>query len=360
MDSSVAKDTLARSSVPVNYGQSQAAEFSEPKSGPPNRILGIPDYQHRPVHPASSDRIYNYDAKYPPDPAGEEASENARVWAIYLDEADVYDDDMICGFRDTTDALLVFAALFSAVVTTFLVETSSALLPDHAQITTYLLTEQIQLLRANGNSSIIAGVPSSPYVAGSPTHSRFDIVVNILLFASLSLSLSTALFSVLIKQWLQAYTAKLSGTAKERALIRNFRFTGLENWKLPEIIAILPLILHTSLWIFAAGLVVFAWTRNHAVSAVGDRHFHGDSIFIYRFTGSAPTVPGLPLPSSIAGRPTTICPVAPGSLLHLCSSSRSGHCPTGQRVRPYRKNSLRQEYCRVQKFPPLPLIHVEL
>ncbi|KAJ7586288.1 hypothetical protein C8J56DRAFT_760997, partial [Mycena floridula] len=198
----------------------------------------------------------DYEEKYAPDPKGDQVKPNARVWKVYLDESESYDEDMLRSFRDTIDALLVFAALFSGVVTTLLVQTSQAFQPDYACITTLLLIEQIQLLRAAGNTSAINAVPSSldgQQAAGTKT----DIWINGLFIASLSLSLATALLSVLIKQWLQAYSAVTQGSAMERALIRQFRITGLENWKVPEIIGVLPLILHASLAAFFIGLALF-------------------------------------------------------------------------------------------------------
>ncbi|KAH8822412.1 hypothetical protein DL96DRAFT_1714731 [Flagelloscypha sp. PMI_526] len=99
-----------------------------------SKLFGIPGYP--PLH--TGGRSFDYDAKYPEDPPGEEASENARIWMIYNDEAGIYDDDMIRGFRDTLDSLLVFAALFSAVVTTLLVQTVTSLEPDYAEMTTFL------------------------------------------------------------------------------------------------------------------------------------------------------------------------------------------------------------------------------
>ena len=42
---------------------------------------------------------------------GKEASENACVWKVYLDEAKAFDDEMLKGFRDTLDALLVFVSI---------------------------------------------------------------------------------------------------------------------------------------------------------------------------------------------------------------------------------------------------------
>ncbi|KAJ7587444.1 hypothetical protein C8J56DRAFT_720337, partial [Mycena floridula] len=196
----------------------------------------------------------DYEEKYPPDPMGHEIKPNARVWKVYLDESESYDDDMLRSFRDTIDALLVFAALFSGVVTTLLIQTSQSLQPNYPQITTLLLREQIQILRAAGNISAINAIPSSLDVM---QQQQSDIWINGLFIASLSLSLATALLSVLVKQWLQAYSSLTQGSAMARALIRQFRFTGLDQWKVPEIIGILPLILHASLAAFFIGLALF-------------------------------------------------------------------------------------------------------
>ncbi|KAJ7586330.1 hypothetical protein C8J56DRAFT_719033, partial [Mycena floridula] len=192
----------------------------------------------------------DYEEKYAPDPMGDQFKPNARVWEVYLDESESYDEDMLRSFRDTIDALLVFAALFSGVVTTLLVQTSQAFQPDYAQITTLLLIEQIQLLRAAGNTSAINAVPSSLDRQQAAAGTNTDIWITALFIASLSLSLATALLSVLIKQCLQAYSAVTQGSAMQRALIRQFRITGLKNWKVPEIIGVLPLILHASLVAF--------------------------------------------------------------------------------------------------------------
>ncbi|KAJ7586327.1 ankyrin repeat-containing domain protein [Mycena floridula] len=220
---------------------------------PEKRILGISQFQ--PSY--SGNRTYDYEEKYAPDPMGDQVKPNARVWKVYLDESESYDEDMLRSFRDTIDALLVFAALFSGVVTTLLVQTSQAFQPDYAHITTLLLMEQIQLLRAAGNISAINVVPSSLDGQQAAAGSNTDIWINALFIASLSLSLATALLSVLIKQWLQAYSAVTQGSAMQQALIRQFRITGLENWMVPEIIGVLPLILHASLAAFFAGLALF-------------------------------------------------------------------------------------------------------
>ncbi|KAG6864193.1 hypothetical protein C0993_009264, partial [Termitomyces sp. T159_Od127] len=148
-------------------------------------------------------RNYDYEAKYHPDKKGDEAKENARVWNVYLDEAESYDMDMIQGFRNNIDGLLVFAALFSAVVTTFVAQTSQSLQPDNVQIIAALLYENIQVLRAAGNRTTIDAIPMATLAPGSRTYSLTDLWVNGLFFTSLALSLSTALLTVLAKQWIQ-------------------------------------------------------------------------------------------------------------------------------------------------------------
>jgi len=50
--------------------------------------------------------------------------------------------------------------------------------------------------------------------------------------------------------------AVTSGDARSRALVRQARYVGLHDWQVPELIGILPIILHLSLALFFAGLVI--------------------------------------------------------------------------------------------------------
>lgn len=51
---------------------------------------------------------FDFEDKYPEDPIDEEMSSNARVWRAYLDECEVFDNDMVTEARDGLDLLLVF------------------------------------------------------------------------------------------------------------------------------------------------------------------------------------------------------------------------------------------------------------
>ncbi|KAG5715669.1 putative ankyrin repeat protein, partial [Termitomyces sp. T112] len=220
-------------------------------------------------NPPPGSRIYDYKQKYSADKQGAEFSENARVWNVYLDEAENYDADVIAGYRNIMDGLLVFASLFSAVVTTFVAQTSQALQPDNMQILVSILLETNQLLRAAGNGTSIDAVPPAVLTPGSLTYtSTVDQWVNGLFFTSLALSLSTALLTVLAKQWIQAYTSTVSGGARTRALIRHFRFQGLVKWRLGDIIEGLPVILHSSVAIFLVGLALYVSQFSSPICAV--------------------------------------------------------------------------------------------
>lgn len=53
---------------------------------------------------------------YPQDAYGEETTPYARVWRACLDEAATFDAEMIDGWKDTTDVLLVFVGYHSPPV----------------------------------------------------------------------------------------------------------------------------------------------------------------------------------------------------------------------------------------------------
>lgn len=90
--------------------------------------------------------------------------------------------------------------------------------------------------------------------------------VNGLWFAALSCSLSTALISMLAKQWLQAYTPNVSGSPRQRARHRQSRYMELVAWHVLALINALPLLLHVALLLFFAGIVVLMWSVDIAIT----------------------------------------------------------------------------------------------
>ncbi|KAK0442863.1 hypothetical protein EV421DRAFT_2056409, partial [Armillaria borealis] len=201
---------------------------------------------------------YDYEQKYPEDAPYEEAAPVARVWRTYEDESRKHDANMVEESRDNVDVLLVFAGLFSAVVTTFVVQTSQSLQPDYAAMSASLLYESVLVQRAIANGSPVNTIPPSPLnptIAFVPATT--DIWVNGLWFTSLFLSLTTALVAVLVKQWLHHYVALPSGTPRDRSFTRQFRYAGFQKWHVQVVIGLLPVLMHLALAIFLVGLVIF-------------------------------------------------------------------------------------------------------
>ncbi|KAL0580863.1 hypothetical protein V5O48_001155 [Marasmius crinis-equi] len=198
---------------------------------------------------------------------GPRFDEAAPIWNAYLKEAERFDNEMIGGFQDTIDSVLVFAALSAGVIATFVAQTSQALEPDQAQITNQLLVEQIiPLLRAGGDAAAIERIPSPSVDWETSTHSVTDVAVNALGYLSLALSVGTAVVSVLVKQWLQLYVAATSGNTQDRALTRQLRYSGLYKWRLPEVVGVLPLLLHLALGIFATSILVFVYDLHPSIA----------------------------------------------------------------------------------------------
>ncbi|KAL1731876.1 hypothetical protein EV714DRAFT_171163, partial [Schizophyllum commune] len=170
----------------------------------------------------------DYEKKYAPDAYD---SQNARVWSVYNDEAQIADGERVQTLNGTLDVLLVFAGLFSAVVTTFVAQSSQALNPDYAQITASLVYELVRLQRAAASGDT-GNVPTSLPSLEDRTYKTSDLWVNGLWLASLIFSLLTALIAVLAKQWIQ-------------------------RWRVPSIIGFLPALLTIALLLFFAGLAVY-------------------------------------------------------------------------------------------------------
>ncbi|SJL11089.1 uncharacterized protein ARMOST_14492 [Armillaria ostoyae] len=231
---------------------SQSPTFEKNAKG--NRGFGA----RRAREQRSERAAFDYEDKYPEDPIYEETAPTARVWRTYLDESQKLDADRVGDWRETVDVLLVFAGLFSAVVSAFAVQFSQNLQPDYNQISAYLLFELVSIQQAISNGTS-ADLPLSSAVNPTANFTPATSIawVNGLWFTSLSLSLSAALISVLVKQWLHHYMILPSGTPRERSHIRQYRYMGLHKWQVPLIIGLLPMLMHLALAFFFVGLVVF-------------------------------------------------------------------------------------------------------
>jgi len=101
---------------------------------------------------------------------------------------------------------------------------------------------------------------SSPVAAFSMvedfTPSTHDVCVNVLYFISLALALFVSSVCILGKQWIREYQKDLSVSTQDAVRARQARFDSLEAWKVPQIMAALPVIFLVALLLFFTGLLM--------------------------------------------------------------------------------------------------------
>ncbi|PVG03069.1 hypothetical protein CPB86DRAFT_811182 [Serendipita vermifera] len=182
------------------------------------------------------------------------------AWEIYNYKASEVDREMIKDWNDSLNTLLIFTALYSAVLTAFIIESMKLLQENPAETTRDIL---VIVSRQLANSSF---PPFEPTAYQTP---QYAIVVNGLFFISLSCALIAALLAVLALQWVASYDMGLSTSSPEkRALQRHIRFRGIEKWKMSELIASLPLLIFVALFLFFIGIADWLWHVNRAISGI--------------------------------------------------------------------------------------------
>ncbi|KAI0338489.1 hypothetical protein BDW22DRAFT_1337812, partial [Trametopsis cervina] len=189
--------------------------------------------------------------------------EPIKGWAGLQSGVEEFDKQEIEGHKDDIDTLLVFVSqcmltgLFSAVLAAFVLIAYTLLQPDAAGASLSVVTQ----MSTQGASYHVEGdfinstTPATPPPPFQPTHNA--IVVNDLWTASLIISLATASFAILVKQWLRQYIKYTTSFPQGRMRVRHFRREGLERWYVLEIAGFLPFLLQISLALFFVGLCYF-------------------------------------------------------------------------------------------------------
>ncbi|KDR65872.1 hypothetical protein GALMADRAFT_81406, partial [Galerina marginata CBS 339.88] len=125
---------------------------------------------------------------------------SGECWKTVLDPH-LKNDKVQCeAWKDEVGNLLIFAGLFSAVVTSFTVESYKNLQADPNDTIIFLLNRLVES-SANGNATL-----STPTTQTQPfTVSSSSIRVNIFWFLSLVLSLTTVLVGIVSLQWIREH-----------------------------------------------------------------------------------------------------------------------------------------------------------
>jgi len=142
------------------------------------------------------------------------------------------------------------AALFAGFMSAFLIELLGRLEQDPMDIIQDILIYQTQMMR---NSTL------GPYVAPDFSPPEHIVIVNALFYASLGVMILAAFIAMLIKSWVREFDRGLRAMSlpEQRAKTREFRYLGMERWKLPEMVSILPLLIQISILLFSIGLILF-------------------------------------------------------------------------------------------------------
>ncbi|KAF5323808.1 hypothetical protein D9619_012961 [Psilocybe cf. subviscida] len=204
------------------------------------------------IKTANEPKIPRLSDVYSSKPQKPEGDPNTQVFKLLLQK-----DTIQCkAWEDEVQNILLFAALFSAVITAFIIESYQRLRPDSNDTIINLLAhiaERMDGTPLNGTSSVSSILSGSKF---SP--SQLDIRINILWFISLILSLTAALIGIITLQWLREHRRyDTAETSKDTVGILNLRRHSLKQWYVPQIFAALPLIVQGSLIFFFAGIVEF-------------------------------------------------------------------------------------------------------
>ncbi|KAJ7721817.1 hypothetical protein B0H14DRAFT_2481124, partial [Mycena olivaceomarginata] len=123
-------------------------------------------------------------------------------WTAYKKLADEFDAELLLKYGQDLDTSLIFAGLFSAVSSAFIIQIQPELVPDSNAQTQALLAVLIQNITGLPSAQVPAGVSMSP-----GTVSTTVVVAQSLLYFSLFATLLAALLAVLAKQWLLHYNS---------------------------------------------------------------------------------------------------------------------------------------------------------
>ncbi|KAJ7919224.1 hypothetical protein B0H13DRAFT_2186969, partial [Mycena leptocephala] len=103
-------------------------------------------------------------------PSADSAAEAsaAKIWAVYIAEAEKYDKALVESWRSNMAGMLIFAGLFSTSLTAFLIESYKTLNPDTGDSTIRLLTQISLQLSASANGSTFSVPPPPTFTPSTP------------------------------------------------------------------------------------------------------------------------------------------------------------------------------------------------
>ncbi|KAI9434487.1 hypothetical protein H4582DRAFT_2176304 [Lactarius indigo] len=179
------------------------------------------------------------------------------IFSMYMEVATEEDKKMAAeNWKADADGILIFTGLFSAAVASFISVSIQDIRPNPQDTSNFYLANIYQTIADPSGFNISSSLPASPPPFSPP---NYAIWVNSLWFMSLVISLTCALLVTLLQQWARRYlkVTQTRYSPHKRARIRAFFAEGVDKFLLPWVVETLPALLHISLFLFFAGLVVF-------------------------------------------------------------------------------------------------------
>ncbi|KAI0666941.1 hypothetical protein C8Q78DRAFT_405404 [Trametes maxima] len=200
--------------------------------------------------------------------------EKNKAWTSVAAQVERHSETTVERWNKEIDTYLVFAGLFSAILTAFNVQSYQSLQPtppDHALATVAALQRISAQLSSFATSSTFVNstTPAFQNHDAPPTPvPQSAIWLNGLWFTSLILSLASSSLCIMVKQWLNEFSSPVQGTIRETARLRQYRLENLERWHVGFIVMTIPVLLQIALALFLAGLLVLLYPLHRGVASV--------------------------------------------------------------------------------------------
>ncbi|KAI0252039.1 hypothetical protein BJV78DRAFT_1282032 [Lactifluus subvellereus] len=188
------------------------------------------------------------------------------LFSMYNRRAKMKDEKMTERWKGDAEGILLFTGLFSAAVAQFLVGSLQNLQSNPQDASSFDLAHIYQLTPGSNASSI--PLPPDPAQFQTP---KFAVWTNTLWSLSLVMSLTCALLATLLQQWARRYLRITQKTddPQRRARIRELMLQGSKK-RLPLrlMLELLTALLHTAVFLFLAGFVIYLFHFNCVVGAI--------------------------------------------------------------------------------------------
>ncbi|TFK65967.1 hypothetical protein BDN72DRAFT_746963, partial [Pluteus cervinus] len=201
-------------------------------------------------------------------------------WSKYEQYRQVADKEWTNEWKASMDGVIIFAGLFSAVITAFINQSMTNMKPDPAaQAVDALQTISLQLkvlsdAVVNASNAgpvralVNASVPNA-YVAGNSLDDTY-LTVNILWIFALVISLICALCALLVQSWTRGYLAKMAKVLDPllRSKTRLFLRKALRRYHVDGFVSAITASLHVSVFLFLGGLMRACWQAEPVLGKV--------------------------------------------------------------------------------------------